>query len=415
MQVNKILTIARWELIEKIKTKSFFISIIITPLIIIALTIVPTLLIEQEPDSTKVFGLIDTTGLFFESMGTELDQYKIDNKQPCYLLVNLSEPGKSIEELKRKNDSVVIKGNLDGVLAVTQKRDRYEFEYRSMNPGNIRDTKRFEKAFNNTRLRNNLTSIGINPDEMESLITDTELKEIKLDKSGKETETGFLELFFTSLIFIMILVFVILSSGGMLIRSVVEEKSNRLIEIIVSSCTPEELLTGKIIGLSALALLQIVIWILIGITLTGSNLIPESAFNNILPMTIYFILGFIFYTAFFVGIGSIVNTEQEAQQVTGYLSMLLLLPVIFSITTIENPDSGLVKVLTYIPFTAPAVMLLKLNIKPVPLHEILLTMSILLLSILMIIYITARIFRIGILSYGKVPTLKQLVHWIREK
>jgi ABC-2 type transport system permease protein len=209
-------------------------------------------------------------------------------------------------------------------------------------------------------------------------------------------------------------VFIILSSGGMLIRSLVEEKSNRLIEILVSSCKPEELLTGKILGLSLLALVQITIWIILGIFLTGIQLIPLSAFDYLLPMLVYFILGFLFYTALFVGIGSVVNTEQEAQQITGYLTLILFLPVIFAVSSIQNPDSWMVNALTYIPFTTPVIMLLKFNIKPVPVHEIFITVSLLVFSIFLVIIITSRIFRIGILSYGKMPAIKKIFQWINE-
>ncbi len=413
--MRKILTVARWEFAEKVKTKSFLISLLLTPAIIIAFTILPALLAGSEGDSTEVVGLIDQSGLFFNNIKAELEQYQIDGYQPAYLLVNFSTTGISLQELKKEADSMVIKGNIEGYLAVSRNGENYKLEYRSMNPGNLKHTKRFEKAFNNARIKFELNSSGLDPEVVGSILSNVDLKEIRLDKSGKENESGFLEIFFTSFIFIMILVLVILTSGGMLIRSVVEEKSNRLIEILVSSCTPEELLTGKILGLSSLALFQLLIWSTFGAALSGYNMIPASAFNNIGPMFIYFILGFLLYTALFVGIGSIVNTEQEAQQVTGYLSLLLLMPVVFAISTIENPDSELVKVLTYIPLTTPAVMLLKLNIKLVPLQELIITVSVLLFSIILIVYITARIFRIGILSYGKAPNVKQLIQWIKEK
>ncbi|RPI73224.1 MAG: ABC transporter permease, partial [Ignavibacteriales bacterium] len=203
-------------------------------------------------------------------------------------------------------------------------------------------------------------------------------------------------------------------SGGMLIRSLVEEKSNRLIEIIISSCTPNELLTGKILGLSALGLTQIFIWIVLGITLTGSAVVPPEAFRNVIPILIYFILGFIFYTSLFVGIGSIVTSEQEAQQITTYLSFLLVLPIIFVLPALENPDALYIKILSYIPFTLPSFMMLRLNISPIPEWEILSTFLIMIISIYLMISISAKIFRIGILSYGKRPTLKELVQWLKE-
>jgi len=207
----------------------------------------------------------------------------------------------------------------------------------------------------------------------------------------------------------------IIYSGQMLVRSLVEEKSTKLIEILISSCSPEELMAGKILGLSALGLFQMFIWICIGIALAGSSLIPMSAFDNLWIMLVYFILGFLFYTAVFVGIGSIVTTEQEAQQITSYLSLVLVLPIAISASAITNPNSGLVQILSFIPLTIPAIMLLKINVVRVSTVEILSTITIMLASIYIMIYVASKIFRIGILSYGKRPGIKELISWIKEK
>jgi ABC-2 type transport system permease protein len=412
--LKKIFAVARWEFVEKVKTRSFVISLILTPIIILTFSVIPALLANEESESTKVIGVIATEGNYFKGIRNFLEQYTIGNHQPSYVIVNLYKERIEFSELKRIADSILIKGNIEGYLMIYPG-DSPAVEYRSMQSGNLRDIKRLEKAFNHVKYYNSLASTGLDSAVINSALSDTELKEVKLDEYGSESETGFLEVFFTSLIFIVLLAFLILSSGGMLIRSLVEEKSNRLIEILVSSCTPGELLTGKILGLSSLALMQILIWTLIGLALTGNHLAPVTSLNNLLPMFIYFLLGFLLYTALFVGIGSIVTTEQEAQQVSGYLSLILFLPMIFAVSTIQNPDSSMVKVLTYIPLTTPTIMLLKFNIKPVPVSEIIGTISLMLVSILFTIWFSAKIFKIGILSYGKMPSFKELFQWIKEK
>ena len=200
----------------------------------------------------------------------------------------------------------------------------------------------------------------------------------------------------------------------MLVRSMIEEKSSRLIEMLVSSSTPDELLTGKILGLSLLGITQILIWVLIGLSLIASSLLPLTAFNNIIPMLLYFILGFLFYASLFVGIGSTVNTEQEAQQITTYLSLILMLPVVIAMPAIQNPDFIVTKVFSYIPLTIPTVMLLRLNVQNVTYLEILLSLIIMVFSIFIVTKVSAKIFRIGILSYGNKPTLKEIFQWIKE-
>ena len=157
------------------------------------------------------------------------------------------------------------------------------------------------------------------------------------------------------------------------------------------------------------------IWACIGIALAGSSMIPLSAFDNIAIMMVYFVLGFLFYTALFVGIGSIVTTEQEAQQITSYLSLMLVLPIAISASAISNPNSVFVQVLTYIPFTIPAVMLLKINIVNISTIEVISTILIMIASIYVTIFAASKIFRIGILSYGKKPGIKELISWLKEK
>jgi len=213
----------------------------------------------------------------------------------------------------------------------------------------------------------------------------------------------------------MILFMVIMISGGMLVRSLVEEKSNRLIEIIVSSCKPDDVLKGKILGLSGLTLSQIVVWVLIGVAFAGQGMVMFASFQNLFLLFVYFILGFVLYTAIFVGVGSIVTTEQEAQQITSYLSMITISPIVIMIPAMQNPDSLLIRVFSYIPLTTPGVMILRLNSAPISTLEILATLAELVLAIYLVIKISSKIFRIGILSYGKMPDLKTLFVWLREK
>jgi ABC-2 type transport system permease protein len=205
----------------------------------------------------------------------------------------------------------------------------------------------------------------------------------------------------------------VIYSGQMLVRSLIEEKSNRLIEVIVSSCSSDQLLAGKILGLSSLGLTQIFIWFLIGVSLVGGSIVPISVFENLHITLIYFVLGFIFYSTLFVGIGSVLSTEQEAQQITTYLTLILMFPVVIAVPAMQNPDSTILKVFSYIPLTIPTTMILRINISQLPLSVYMITIGIMLASILIMIKISAKLFRIGILSYGARPSIKELVQWLK--
>jgi len=414
--MSKILTIARWEFLEKVKTKAFIISLVITPLIIIMFSILPTLLTQKEDLRTKLIGVVDTSGIYFYKLAEELEQYKLDDFQPNYILLNLADDKKPLEQLKIEADKDVTNSKIEGFLFILNGgTDSLEVEYRSEKLGGFKDVRHFEQKINKIRIQSELNARGIDPASVDFIQSGVNIEQIKIEKSGKEGKQNFLVVFFSAFIFIMLLMMMVIYSGQLLIRSLIEEKSNRLIEILISSCTSEQLLAGKIIGLSALGLTQIVIWSLIGITLVGGAVIPPAAFDNILIMLVYFITGFIFYTTIFVGIGSIVTTEQEAQQMTTYISLILILPVVVAMPAIQNPESMLVKVMSYIPLTIPSIMLLRFKIAPVPLIDIIITLSIMFVSTIVTLKIAAKIFRIGILSYGKKPTIKELIQWSKEE
>jgi ABC-2 type transport system permease protein len=414
--MKKILTIARWEFLEKVKTKAFIISLVITPLIIIMFSLLPTLLTQKEDLRTKLIGVVDTSGIYFYKLVDELEQYKLDNLQPNYILLNLADNKKPLKQIKIDADKDVTDSKIEGFLFILNGgTDSIEVEYRSEKLGGFRDVRHFEEKINKIRIQNELNARGIDPSIADFVQSGVNIEQIKIEKSGKEGKQNFLVVFFSAFIFIMLLMMMVIYSGQLLVRSLIEEKSNRLIEILISSCTSEQLLAGKILGLSALGLTQIIIWSLIGITLVGGAVIPPAAFDNILIMLVYFITGFIFYTTIFVGIGSIVTTEQEAQQMTTYISLILILPVVVAMPAIQNPESLMVKVMSYIPLTIPSIMLLRFKIAPVPLIDIIITLSIMFVSTIVTLKIAAKIFRIGILSYGKKPTIKELIQWSKEE
>jgi ABC-2 type transport system permease protein len=420
LNFNKIFQVAKWEFLEKIKTKAFIISLILTPAIIIGFTVVPTLLSNQEQKSPEVIGLFDPSGIYFHQLDKELTKYRLVNGQPNYILINLlgnlnGQPS-NIITAKDSADKDVLTGKVEGYLLVKDGgTDSVNLEYRSKSVGNFTDVQKLEDAFNNVRIERKLNAENVNPAIMNYISNKIQIKPIKIEESGKESKADFLSTFFSSFIFVLLLFMMIIYSGQMLVRSLVEEKSSRLIEILISSCKPEELLAGKIAGLSALGLFQIIIWGLIAIALLGASLIPTNIFQNIGLMIVYFVLGFIFYTALFVGIGSISTTEQEAQQITSYISMVLILPIVLLTAAIQNPHSLLMKVLTYIPLTLPTTMLIRLNLSELPAAVIITTILIMIASIAILVKVTSKIFRIGILSYGKRPSMKELKQWIKEK
>jgi len=412
--MKKAFEVAKWEYLQKLLSKEFIISVVLTPVIFIVFSLLPTLLADKDSDAPKAITILDSTGLYETALRAQLEKEKLANGQPRYLIPKTSvTPAEIHATKKRLDDSVFNNKVLEGYIYIYEQADSgLQLEYRSKSMGNFRDLNIIDSKFNNIRRERMLVKENLSQSLLDSLTHEVNLRSVKITLEGSE-QINFQTQFFSTFVIIMALFFIIMFTGGSLVRSLVEEKSNRLIEIILSSCRPDDLLLGKVMGLTLLVLTQLGIWALLAFGYAGPLIATSSAFQNLHIVIPYFLLAFLFYVSIFVGVGSIVNTEQEAQQITSYLTLLIIFPVVLLMPIIQNPDQELVKIFAYIPFTSPLVMIARMNVIQIPLYEHLIAMGILVLSIALVIKVSVKIFRIGILSYGKLPSFKELMNWLR--
>lgn len=231
------------------------------------------------------------------------------------------------------------------------------------------------------------------------------------DKGGQlaQITTFAVPYFFT--IFFMIS---IMSSAGYLLQSVVEEKENRVIEILLSSVTPEQLLAGKVLGLCGAGLTQISVWAIIGVS-PALYLLPflELRWSQLLVALVFFLLGFLLFGTLMGGFGSLGNNFRESQQMSIVWSMSAVTPMFFMVALLAQPNGTLARVLSYIPLTAPVTMMLRNSAARVPWWDITLSAGILMASLFLFVRLGAKMFHLGVLLYGKRPTLVEIVRWIK--
>lgn len=413
--MNKILAVAQWEFFEKVRTKAFIIGLFMTPLIMSVFTVLPSLLADKGDEKTKIFGVIDETHSLVQPVNDRLlEKYKLDSGKPNYQLKEITDEKSETEHLKVIGSAQLASGDIEGYFVIpADVLEKGKIEYRAENVGNARDQNRFSKVLEDIIIERRLRSGGYDAPTIKKLMTEVEIKTFKVSKQGDEKESGFMETFFTGYIFIMMLMFLVLSSGQMLIRSVIEEKANRIVEVLVSSCSSQELMSGKIIGLSLLGLTTVAFWALILVGVNIATPVPFVAMDNLLLMFIYFILGYFMYVGIFIIAGSTVSTEQEAQQMTGYITIFLVMPIAFAVPLMFNPDSMLVKVLTQIPLLTPTMMALRFSIQMPEWWEIALSLFTLSLTIYGLMWIAGKVFRIGILVTGKKPSFKEIYGWLK--
>lgn len=219
----------------------------------------------------------------------------------------------------------------------------------------------------------------------------------------------------------ILLIMTIFTSSGYLLRSVAQEKTSRVIEILLSSVTAQELLAGKVLGLGALGLTQVIIWLVSALGLSRGAV---SLLGVALPLLtrsevfilglVYYLLGFLVYAVLMGAVGALGTTMQESQQLAGVFSLMATIPLMLSGFMFSNPNMTLFRVLSWFPLTAPTVMMLRLPMAEVPVVDVVGSIVMLIITIPAVLWAGAKVFRMGLLMYGKRPSLVQVVRVLRE-
>ena len=411
--MSKILVIARWEFLERIKRKSFIISMIVLPLLVVAFSLLPSFLLNKGEDFPLPLGIVDFTNKYEKDFSTELVHQYLPNGQPAFFTFSLSNQKSNKSVVLEFADKQVLSDGLMGYVIIEEDLSGINLTFRTNSIFNLDKLNTIEEAFNKVAVKlfgktEKLSVQKIN--ELSDKIT-----KIKRSYIDVESEDEILQSFLNSYLFIILLVTMVLFSGGLFVRSLVLEKSNRIIEIILSSCTSRELLFGKVLGLSFFGLFQLILWMVIGIILQKTNTLDFSTINNLQYQLLFFVLGYMFYSSIFIGLGSIVGADHEAQQLTGILSIFLIFPIILAVEIIRAPNSILAIVLSYFPLTSVPIMLLRLNSTTPSLMEVFSVVLVLLFSLYLVILISSKLFRIGILKSGKRASYKEIISWLKLK
>jgi len=243
---------------------------------------------------------------------------------------------------------------------------------------------------------------------------------IVLDEAGNPKGDQKLAGFVLPFALTMVLAIGILTSSGYLMQGIGEEKESRRGEFLLSHCSAEELLAGKILGYAGVGLLQIVVWVAIGLIVIAVSpfaaLFSEIQVSGLVCLAvIYFVLGYFLFSVSIACTASLAPTVREAQQVSAVFSMFAVFPIIFLQFLLQDPNSLLMQVLTYFPYTAPFVAMVRLTLVTVPPYQIIVSIALLVISIVILTRLAARIFRMGMLTYGKRVTFREVWGFLREK
>jgi ABC-2 type transport system permease protein len=413
MTLKKIVAIVRWEFVEKVRTKAFLISLVLTPVLIVGFSVVPGLLAMKPDTRVRNIGVIDKTGKVEFGLASVLGKkYKLENGKPNYEVLNI-EPGNGDRE---RANRMVISKEIDAYIVIDSSIfTTGKFEYVSENVSNFRETERIQSTVKDVVMAIELEKRGVDPRIVKEASKPIELETVKLSKEGREEKSEGGVDFVLGYVFIFVFALLILTSGQLLVRSVVEEKTNRIVEVLLSSATADEIMSGKIIGLSLLGLTQLAVWAAIGVGFAGQLAAYVRIPDHFWWLIVFFILGYLFYASLFVMAGAPITTEQEAQQITSYVSMALFLPIVIAFMIVQNPNAGYVKLISLFPLFTPTMMALRIPVQSPETWELISGAVVLAVSTFLAMMAAGRVFRIGILVYGKRPSFKDLLRWAIKK
>jgi len=233
--------------------------------------------------------------------------------------------------------------------------------------------------------------------------------------SREERPQDYLQRMISGVTFFFLLFISISVSGGYLIQGMADEKENRVMEMVISSVTPEQLLTGKLIGLGAVGLLQVAIWSALGVG-TAISMAFTFVVNPALFVfcTVFYLLGYVLYGSLLLGVGSLGSNQRESTQLTWFITVTVMSPVFVWVSILSSPQSALARVFTYIPLTTPTTMMLRYSVDPrgTPWWEVALAIAVLIGATALSIRVSAKLYRMGLLLYGKRPAVREIWRWL---
>lgn len=411
--------IARREYLERIRSKAFRISTLLIPLVFGLIFGIGALSGKLVGSAGRVVVASDNPVLA-ESVRAELMTAAIDARSSSSR-VDVQAPVTE-DALTGLNMQVESKA-IDGYLWLSQKPDApVEATYASRGSADFMRKDRMRDAIGHALVREELVKRGASSTEVGALLKDVDLRTLQV-KNGKAVAADAGKNFWAAYLMAFVLYFAVVFYGVNVAQSVVAEKTSRVFEVLLSACRPESLMLGKLLGVGAVGLTQMAIWIVLFMVLSGSSLAMTmgqgglAAFGvtplRIVFFLLYFLLGFFFYSALSAGLGASVSQESEVQQ----FNMLLVLPQVIGLVMIvyilSNPAAWPVVLLSLFPPCTPIVMCLRMAAMPVPAWQLALSLVLMVLAIYGVTWIASRIYRVGILMYGKRPTLPEMLRWIK--
>ncbi len=416
--MNKIFTLIKREYKDSVYKKSFIIMTLLTPLIMVALGVVPGLLMKLDSGKQVKLNIIDQSGFVAAPLQSALTDTLANGKAKYVLNLLKANASPDVQKELIRNEKI------NGLLVIPANvSDSAQVEFYAKNVADFGLNRSLRLAIQKIVTNHRILESGLNAELIQKITKSLELTTIKISKQGTESKRGFADEYFSTFVFVLILYMSLIMYGTSIMRSIVQEKNSRIIEVLLASAKPFQLMAGKIFGQGSVGITQYLIWAVFGLGMIfyGSSVMPISTkYFNFPPslfiyFVVFFILGYLVYAILYSAVGAISNSDQEAQQMSMPVILMLIVPIMLLSYLVKAPDSTLSVTLSLIPFFSPIIMFARINLSNPPLIEIIGSIVILIITNIVLVWIVAKIYRVGILMYGKRPTLPEIVKWMRYK
>lgn len=413
--MRNIILIAKREYLEQIHGRAFIFSTVLVPLLIVALLGWSSITNRNE-NAGKHIAIASNNASLAEAIRRQMME---DKEAKFTVEVSAPDTPAAHQELLKKVQSKAI----DGVLTINESPAGVTTAtYTSLSTGEFTGASRIRSALNRALANERLMAKGMKQADADAALKSVSIDTLQLDKNGKIGESRGISPFYKALLMAFLLSMPIMLYGLDMARAIIEEKTSRIFEVMLAVAKADDLLTGKLLGVGAVGLTQIAIWmsaamLFLGSAVAASVLRGDFAIHFTwmegLFFPIYFVLGFALFSAMFSGLAATCETSQDLQKfmplaiVPLYLSMGLL-PVL-----LKDPNSVWAVAASLCPLTSPYVMLPRMGMEAVPLWQLAASVILLVLSIWAALWFSSRLYRVGILMYGKRATLPELVRWLR--
>jgi len=421
--------IIRREYLERIRSKAFIIMTLLMPVFMASTILIPAMLSDMKSGGTRHIVLVANNPEIAEAVKqqlitpqpsdskTDADIRSQKASAPRYAI----EIGTNVADAERASlRQQITEGKIDGFLWLADTDlASHKIVYSAKDVTDFGESIELRNAVQSALVKRQLAQKGVSGAEVENLLKPIDLDSIRIEK-GKEGASG-ISVFLVAFTMVMLLYVNVLVYGFAVMRSIIEEKSSRILEVLLSSVTSKQLLAGKIIGVGAVGLTQTIIWLLImlAFSLPGISASRSMLSNVHIPMVgmlafgVFFILGYFLYSTMYAALGSMVNSDAEAQQVQWPAMLPIIFSIVLSTPVLQHPNSQLAFWTSMVPFFAPILMFVRVMVETPPAWQLILCVALMLLTTWGLLGLSSRIYRVGILMYGKRPTLPELRRWLK--